>query len=128
MQAPEARLTQRTYNIGALAFTPAQLARAVQRAVPGFEVAFEPDFRQEIADTWPRQLDDSAARRDWGWAPDWDLEAMTADMLERLTAIYGPADQLTLLTEQTKRAAVKREKIAAYLRAQAISTHRPVQV
>ena len=53
---------------------------------------------------------------------------MTADMLERLTAIYGPADQLTLLTEQTKRAAVKREKIAAYLRAQAISTHRPVQV
>ena len=65
MQAPEAHLTQRTYNIGALAFTPAQLARAVQRAVPGFEVAFEPDFRQEIADTWPRQLDDSADLLEW---------------------------------------------------------------
>ena len=128
MTAPAACLTQRTYNVGAISFTPAELAESIRKVLPTFTIEYAPDFRQEIADTWPRQLDDSAARRDWGWAPDWDLEAMTADMIERLTAIYGPADQLALLTEQTKRAAVKREKLAAYLRAQAISTHRPVQV
>ena len=72
---------------GASAFTEAYADALMMKA--RFEVAFEPDFRQEIADTWPRQLDDSAARRDWGWKPDFDVDDMTVDMLAELAAAAG---------------------------------------
>ncbi|MBN1433360.1 hypothetical protein JW921_01280, partial [Candidatus Fermentibacterales bacterium] len=67
-----------------LSFTAGELAASISAHVPGFEVTYEPDFRQAIADTWPSSVDDSAAREEWGWEPEWDLEAMTADMLDRL--------------------------------------------
>lgn len=72
------------FNIGALSVTAGDIAESISKFIPGFEVTYEPDFRQEIADTWPSSIDDSTARKEWGWEPDWDLDSMTADMLEKL--------------------------------------------
>ncbi len=73
------------YNIGAMDFTVADMVASVKKHIPDFEISYAPDFRQEIADSWPNSLDDTAAREDWGWKPDYDLDAMTADMLEAIT-------------------------------------------
>ncbi len=72
------------FNVGALSMTAGDIAESIRKFIPGFEVTYEPDFRQEIADTWPSSIDDSLARKEWGWEPDWDLDSMTADMLEKL--------------------------------------------
>ncbi|MGH8512794.1 MAG: L-threonine 3-dehydrogenase [Gammaproteobacteria bacterium] len=87
MEADPARLHHRNaFNITAMSITPAELAQAIRRHVPEFVIDYRIDpVRQAIADSWPRSLDDSAARAEWGWAPAYDLEAMTADMLERLS-------------------------------------------
>ena len=74
------------YNLAALSFTAGELAAEIRKHVPDFKVAYEPDFRQAIADTWPATIDDSTAREEWGWSPDWDLESMTKDMLDKLRA------------------------------------------
>jgi nucleoside-diphosphate-sugar epimerase len=76
------------FNVGALSFTAGELAAEIARHIPGFRVSYEPDFRQAIADSWPRSVDDSAAREEWGWRPAWDLSSMTADMLERLSVKF----------------------------------------
>jgi nucleoside-diphosphate-sugar epimerase len=88
MEADIARLNHRNaYNVSAMSVTPAEIAAAIKRHIPGFAVDYEIDpVRQAIADSWPRSLDDSAARADWGFAPRFDLEAMTKDMLARLKA------------------------------------------
>ena len=75
-----------SYNVGALSFTPTELTAAIQAHRPDFTATYEPDERQEIADSWPDSVDDSAAREDWGWEHTYDLETMTADMLEHLEA------------------------------------------
>ena len=72
------------YNIGAMSFTPTDLAAEIKKHVRGFKVAYAPDSRQAIADSWPRSVDDSAAREDWGWRPRFDLPGMVSDMLARL--------------------------------------------
>ncbi|MBN1939972.1 MAG: NAD-dependent epimerase/dehydratase family protein [Candidatus Aminicenantes bacterium] len=72
------------FNVTAMSFTPAEQAEAIRKLIPGFEVEYKPDFRQAIADSWPESLDDSAAREEWGWKPDYDLEAMSKDMIEVL--------------------------------------------
>lgn len=72
------------YNLSALSFTAGELAAEIRKHIPGFEVRYEPDFRQDIADTWPASIDDSAARDEWGWSPDWDLESMTAHMIKAI--------------------------------------------
>ncbi|MCA1801579.1 MAG: hypothetical protein LC662_03870 [Rhodothermaceae bacterium] len=85
MDAPEEKITVRTsYNISAISFTPEEIAASIETRVPGFEIAYEPDYRQQIASSWPDSIDDSAAREDWGWKPAFDLEKMTADILENL--------------------------------------------
>ena len=85
MDAPAHCVQERhSYNLAALSFTPAQLAEAIARQVPGFSVDYAPDYRQAIADGWPQSIDDSVARADWGWAPQFDLDAMVADMLAHL--------------------------------------------
>lgn len=83
--APESALTARcSYNIGAMSFTPAELTEAIRTHVSDFAVEYSPDERQEFADSWPDDVDDTAAREDWGWESSYDLEAMVADMIENL--------------------------------------------
>ncbi len=72
------------YNIAAFSFTPEELTTEIRKHVPSFEVSYNPDFRQAIADSWPESLDDANARADWGWQNDFNMEAMTADMLAHL--------------------------------------------
>ena len=85
MAADAAALSVRdSYNAGALSFSPAELTAAIQAHVPGFACTYTPDERQQIADNWPASVDDTAARSDWGWAPEYDLNAMTEDMLSHL--------------------------------------------
>lgn len=74
------------FNVGALSFSAGELADSIRKHIPEFTVSYSPDHRQAIADTWPISVDDSAARSEWGWEPDWDLDSMTADMLEKLSA------------------------------------------
>ena len=85
MDAPAERLAIRhSYNLAGIRFTPAEIAQAIQAQRPGFQIDYAPDFRQAIADSWPRSIDDTAARSDWGWQPEFDLAAMTRDMLLNL--------------------------------------------
>ncbi len=86
MEADPSQLNHRNaYNVTAMDFTPDELAFEISKHVAGFSVDYEVDpVRQAIADSWPRSLDDSAARADWGWLPDYSIETMCADMLERL--------------------------------------------
>jgi nucleoside-diphosphate-sugar epimerase len=72
------------FNVGSMSFTAGELAAEIRKHIPDFEVTYEPDFRQKIADSWPLSLDDSAARKEWGWSPGYDLDAMTTDMLDKL--------------------------------------------
>ncbi|MCB0269645.1 MAG: NAD-dependent epimerase/dehydratase family protein [Calditrichia bacterium] len=83
--APANQLSRRNYNVHALSLTPAQITESIQKYTPGFNCDYKPDFRQQIAESWPHSIDDSNARKDWGWQPDFSLDAMTRDMLERLT-------------------------------------------
>lgn len=86
LAAPSADLKQRTYNISAVSFTPADIAAAIKVHIPDFEISYKADFRQQIAATWPRVLDDSNARRDWGWQHEYDLPKMVEDMLSEIDA------------------------------------------
>jgi len=72
------------FNVGAMSFSAQELADSIRKYIPDFECTFEPDFRQKIADSWPCSVDDSPARKEWGWQPGYDLDAMTRDMLEAL--------------------------------------------
>ena len=90
MEAPATSIRERgSYNLAGVSFTPAQIAAAIARRVPGFTMTCEPDFRQAIAASWPRSIDDSAAQRDWGWTPRFDLEAMVDEMLGQLRRLGG---------------------------------------
>ena len=86
MEADPSRLEHRNaFNVAAANFTPKTLAAEIQKHVPEFQIDYEVDpVRQAIADSWPDSIDDSAARREWDWAPSYDLESMTQDMLENL--------------------------------------------
>jgi nucleoside-diphosphate-sugar epimerase len=85
MEADFSRLKHHSdFNLAAMSFSVGELAAAIRRHIPGFECTYEPDFRQAIADSWPRSIDDSAARSEWGWQPAYDLDAMTVDMLSQL--------------------------------------------
>lgn len=72
------------FNMAAMSFSAGELAAEIKKHIPDFVCEYQPDFRQAIADSWPRSLDDSAARREWGWNPQYDLASMTVDMLDKL--------------------------------------------
>jgi len=85
MEAPFENLKHHCdFNIAAMSFSAAELADSIRKYMPAFTCTFKPDFRQAIADSWPNSMDDSAARTEWGWAPAYDLDAMTRDMLSAL--------------------------------------------
>ena len=85
MQAPAENITVRTsYNISAISFTPEQIAASIQAKLPDFQIEYKPDYRQEIAASWPDSIDDTPARNDWKWAPQYNLQRMTDDILENL--------------------------------------------
>ncbi|WP_407517305.1 NAD-dependent epimerase/dehydratase family protein [Elizabethkingia anophelis] len=85
MDAPAEQLSVRTsYNLGGMSFTPAELAAEIKNEMPTFEISYEPDFRQAIADSWPASIDDTVAKKDWGLKYDFDITSMTKDMLENL--------------------------------------------
>ncbi len=77
------------YNLSGLSFSAGELAAEIQKHVPDFVCEFQPDFRQRIADSWPRTIDDTPAREDWGWRPAYDLAAMVEDMLRKLERRYA---------------------------------------
>ncbi len=85
MQAEGDALSIRSsYNLAAMSFTPAELAAEISKHIPGFTISYAPDSRQQIADSWPASIDDSEARRDWGWQQEYDLAQMTVAMLDNL--------------------------------------------
>jgi nucleoside-diphosphate-sugar epimerase len=85
MEAPAGKVAIRSsYNVAGVSFNPRELAAAIKKAVPAFEIAYKPDSRQAIADTWPKSLDDSRATSDWGWKARIGIEEMVASMLENI--------------------------------------------
>jgi len=85
MEAPSEKLTVRTsYNLAAISFSAEELAAEVARHIPGFICTYAPDHRQKIADSWPKSIDDSQARKDWGWKHEYGLEKMSEDMILNL--------------------------------------------
>lgn len=91
MEAPSDSVRERgSYNLAGISFTPAQIAAAIAERVAGFKLHCEPDFRQAIANSWPRSIDDQAARQDWGWRAQFDLDAMVQDMLDNLRPTRWP--------------------------------------
>lgn len=85
MEAPAEKIKVRSsYNVGALTFAPEEIYDSIKEQIPDFKIAYNPDFRQKIADTWPDSIDDTEARLHWGWSPDYDLKAMTSDILANL--------------------------------------------
>ena len=85
MQADAKNLSIRNgYNLAAMSFTPKEIAAEIKKHIPDFEITYNPDFRQQIADSWPQTIDDSQARKDWNWKHKFDLKTMTEDILESL--------------------------------------------
>ena len=89
MQAPSEQLSIRSaYNLSAISFTPKEIFESIKKQLPEFTISYKPDFRQDIADSWPSSIDDSIARKDWNWKESFDLEAMTIEMLTQLKKKY----------------------------------------
>lgn len=87
MQADQEKVKIRSsYNIGALSFSPEEIAHEIQKHIPEFSITYEPDFRQAIADSWPRSINDTPAREDWGWQHTFSLQKMTDTILKGLNA------------------------------------------
>lgn len=85
MEAPAAQIKERSsYNLAGISFTPKTLSEAIQKHQPDFEISYALDFRQKIADSWPSSIDDSTAKKDWGWQQKFDLDAMVKVMLENV--------------------------------------------
>lgn len=85
MDAPNENITIRSaYNLSGCSFTPKELAIEIQKYVPSFEISYQPDFRQAIADSWPKSIDDSYARKDWGWKEKYGTQQLVKVMLEHV--------------------------------------------
>ncbi len=91
MEASPSKLKHRNaFNVAAMSFAPEELAAEIKKYIPGFKITYKIDpVRQEIAEGWPRKMDDSAARKEWGWRPEYDLSKMTKDMIRVLSARLG---------------------------------------
>ena len=81
------------FNLTAMSFSVGELVDEIKKQIPEFTCDYKPDFRQAIADSWPRSIDDSDAREEWGWKPEYDLPTMTKDMLDKLIKQYEEVKQ-----------------------------------
>jgi nucleoside-diphosphate-sugar epimerase len=89
MEAPAEQVKIRSsYNLAGVSFTPKQIAEEVKKHIPDFEMTYNTDFRQAIADSWPSSIDDSYAQKDWGWELKYGLEKMTSEMMINLKEQY----------------------------------------
>lgn len=96
MEAPSDKINIRSsYNLSAISFTPAEIAASIRKELPNFQINYNPDFRQAIADSWPASIDDSAARTDWNWEHNYDLNRMTLEMLKNLNKKYNSNIELS---------------------------------
>jgi nucleoside-diphosphate-sugar epimerase len=85
MHAPENEINVRSsYNLSGMSFDPQMIYESIKRHYPNFKIHYKPDFRQQIADTWPKSIDDSVAKTEWGWKPEYDLDTMVDDMILHL--------------------------------------------
>jgi nucleoside-diphosphate-sugar epimerase len=85
MEAPKEKISVRTsYNLSGMSFSPEEIGAEIKQHIPAFNISYAPDYRQDIANSWPQSIDDSVARNDWGWKPEYDLPRMTTDMLDNL--------------------------------------------
>lgn len=85
MESPADKVKIRSsYNVAGVSFSPKEIADEIRKHIPEFNITYKPDFRQAIANSWPGSIDDTSAREDWGWHNDFDLSAMTKDMLDNL--------------------------------------------
>ena len=85
MEADKNKISIRTsYNLSGMSFSPKGIAAEIKKHIPEFSIQYKPDYRQAIADSWPQSIDDSVARKDWGWKEEYDLQRMTTDMLQNL--------------------------------------------
>ena len=90
MDAPAEHISVRTsYNLAGMSFSPKEIAASIKKSYPNFEVSYNPDFRQNIADSWPMSINDSNAKKDWGWKPEYDLDAMSKVMIDNLKVYYN---------------------------------------
>jgi nucleoside-diphosphate-sugar epimerase len=90
MDADKASLSIRTsYNISGMSFSPKEIYESILAFYPNFEIEYQPDFRQQIADSWPNSIDDSIARKDWNWKPAYDLSSMTATIINNLPEYFN---------------------------------------
>jgi len=91
MNAPKEAVKIRTsYNLAGMSFSPKEIFASIKKEVPNFEINYQVDFRQAIADSWPDSIDDSRAQADWGWKPSYDLDSMSRDILKHLPAFFPP--------------------------------------
>jgi len=85
MESPADKISVRTsYNLSSMSFSPEEMGAEIKKYVPGFTINYEPDYRQAIADSWPQSIDDSVARKDWGWTPEYDISRMSEEMMENM--------------------------------------------
>lgn len=85
MESPAERVKVRSsYNLAGMSFTPEDMVESIQKHIPEFKISYAPDFRQQIADSWPSSIDDSPAKEQWGWEPRFNLDDTTTEMLENL--------------------------------------------
>jgi len=87
MHAPAEKIKVRGgYNLSGLSFSPKDISEEIKKHIPNFKISYKPDFRQQIADSWPKSIDDSEARKDWGWKENYNLKTLVSAMLENLKA------------------------------------------
>jgi nucleoside-diphosphate-sugar epimerase len=85
METPAERIKVRTsYNLSSMSFSPQEIHQEIKKHLPDFQISYQPDYRQHIADSWPKSIDDAPARNDWGWKHEYDLSKMTAEMLKNI--------------------------------------------
>lgn len=84
LEAKSSKLKQHVYNVASMSFSAGELAAEIRKWIPDFNISYKPDFRQQIANSWPTTIDDSLARKEWAWKPNYNLQSMTVDMINKM--------------------------------------------